>query len=168
MLVISWQCLLVAYMVLPHWGAISQTFDMAPDPITCTLLLSSPQLDNRQLRYWNITFSCTLEWRNCIGVQLIEYSPLCSRRRYFSAKFITFYLILGVRWILNTGLGLSLVYVLYLYFDWNSSLTAVMQTVLECMVNYKVVCVCVCVCVCECVCVCWHIRICVTPSRWPV
>ena len=35
--------------------------------ITCTLFLSTPQLDNRQLRYWYITFYCRLEWRNCIG-----------------------------------------------------------------------------------------------------
>ena len=81
--------------------------------ITCTLLLSSPQLDNWQLRCWNITFYCMFEWINWIGFQLIDYSPLCSRRRYFSAKYIAFYLILGVRWVLITGLGLLLVHVIF-------------------------------------------------------
>ena len=36
---------------------------------------------------------------------------LCNHCRSFCAKFITFYLILGVRWVLITGLKLSLVYV---------------------------------------------------------
>ena len=35
--------------------------------ITCMLLISIPQLDNRQLRCWNNTFYWMLEWQNCIG-----------------------------------------------------------------------------------------------------
>ena len=42
--------------------------------ITCTLLLSLPQLDNRQLRCCNITFYCMLEWGYCIGIEPIDCS----------------------------------------------------------------------------------------------
>ena len=42
--------------------------------ITSTLLLSTLQLNNRKLRCCSINFYCVLEWRNCIGIQLVDYS----------------------------------------------------------------------------------------------
>ena len=55
---------------------------LACEYITCTLFSSTPQLDNRQLRWWNITFYCMLEWRNCIS--------------HYVTKCITLYSILGL------------------------------------------------------------------------
>ena len=42
--------------------------------IMYTLLLFTPQLDNRQLWFWNITLYCMLEWRNCIGIVLVYHT----------------------------------------------------------------------------------------------
>ena len=77
--------------------------------IRCTLFLSTPQLDNRQLRCWNITFYSMLGWRNCIGIKLYCFQSLCDRRGSVSAIFIAFYLILGVKWVLNTGLVIAFI-----------------------------------------------------------
>ena len=42
--------------------------------IRCTVFLYTPQLDNRQLQYWNINFYLMLEWRNCMGIRTIVFS----------------------------------------------------------------------------------------------
>ena len=63
--------------------------------IVCTLFLSTLQLNDRQLRYWNITFYCMLGWRNCIGFKPYCCQSLCNRRGSVSALFIPFYFLGG-------------------------------------------------------------------------
>ena len=74
--------------------------------IRCTLFLFTPQLDNRQLRCWNITFYLMFEQRNCIGIHPID-SVIVLLPWVLQCPPYRVLFNLGVKWVLNTGLALA-------------------------------------------------------------